>query len=87
MSAAISGQSSAVAAPMLISMGDLNLVMTPMTRILMRIAMANNGLLSEIVNRHYDTLESIVNDLASRCLGGDEVKINFHSGSVTIKLK
>ena len=43
--------------------------------------------LKDLVFKHYDALEAIVNDLASKCTGGEECKLTFIMGSVTIKLK
>lgn len=48
----------------------------------------NNSLkLSEVVGKHYSTLQGIINDLSSKCLGGEEVTVNFPSGKIIIKLK
>jgi hypothetical protein len=39
------------------------------------------------VDKYYSELNSIVDDLAKKCTGGEEVSIVFPSGRVTIKLK
>lgn len=43
--------------------------------------------INELVSKYYDDLEAMVNYLAEKCLGGEEVSINFAAGKVTIKLK
>lgn len=43
--------------------------------------------LKDLALKYYDTLEPIINDLASKCTGGEECKLSFGSGIVTIKLK
>ena len=43
--------------------------------------------LKDLALKYYDTLEPIVNDLASKCTGGEECKLSFDSGTITIKLK
>ena len=43
--------------------------------------------LKDLALKYYDTLEPIVNDLASKCTGGEECKLSFGSGTVIIKLK
>jgi hypothetical protein len=43
--------------------------------------------INELVSKYYDDLETIVNHLAEKCLGGEKVSINFAAGKVTIKLK
>lgn len=47
----------------------------------------SNYVLKDLALKHYDTLEPIVNDLASKCIGGEEAKLSFPNGTVTIKLK
>lgn len=44
-------------------------------------------LLKDLVDKYYSKLNSIVDDLAKKCTGGEEVSIVFPSGRVTIKLK
>ena len=44
-------------------------------------------LLKEVVDRYYNDLQDMVNDLAVKSVGGEEVSVNFPSGKVTIKLK
>ena len=44
-------------------------------------------LLKDLVDKYYSELNGIVNDLAEKCTGGEEVSIVFPSGRVTIKLK
>jgi hypothetical protein len=39
------------------------------------------------VNKYYTQLEDMVNELASKCVGGEEVTVAFTAGKVTIKLK
>ena len=43
--------------------------------------------LKDLVLKYYDTLEPIVNDLAYKCIGGEECKLSFSSGTITIKIK
>lgn len=43
--------------------------------------------LKDLALKYYDDLEPIVNDLASKCTGGEECKLSFSSGTVIIKLK
>jgi hypothetical protein len=43
--------------------------------------------LKDLALKYYDTLEPIVNDLASKCSGGEECKLSFSNGAVIIKLK
>ena len=43
--------------------------------------------LKDLALKHYDTLESVVNDLALKCTGGEECKLSFSNGTVIIKLK
>ena len=43
--------------------------------------------LKDLALKYYDTLEPIVNDLASKCIGGEECKLSFSSGTITIKIK
>lgn len=47
----------------------------------------NSFVLKELALKYYDTLEPIVNDLASKCTGGEETKLSFPNGTVTIKLR
>ena len=48
----------------------------------------NNMLkLSEVANKHYDTLEEVINELAGKCVGGEETTLHFPAGRITIKLK
>lgn len=47
----------------------------------------NSFVLKDLALKYYDTLEPIVNDLASKCTGGEECKLSFSSGTVIIKLK
>lgn len=47
----------------------------------------NSFVLKDLASKYYDTLEPIVNDLASKCTGGEECRLSFSSGSITIKLK
>ena len=44
-------------------------------------------LLKDLVDKYYSELNSMVNDLAEKCTGGEEVSIVFPNGRVTIKLK
>ena len=46
-----------------------------------------NFILKDLALKYYDTLEPIVNDLASKCTGGEECRLSFPSGTITIKLK
>lgn len=43
--------------------------------------------LRELALKYYDTLEPIVNDLAQKCLSGEETSLSFPMGKVIIKLK
>lgn len=43
--------------------------------------------LNEIADKYYTQLEAMVNDLANKCIGGEETKIVFNNGTVTFKLK
>jgi hypothetical protein len=43
--------------------------------------------LKDLALKYYDTLEPIVNDLASKCTGGEEATLAFPMGKVIIKLK
>ena len=43
--------------------------------------------LKDLALKYYDTLEPIVNDLASKCTGGEECRLSFPSGTITIKLR
>ena len=47
----------------------------------------NSFVLKDLALKYYDDLEAIVNDLASKCTGGEECKLSFDSGTITIKLK
>ena len=47
----------------------------------------SNCALKDLAFKYYDTLESVVNDLASKCTGGEECKLSFNNGTITIKLK
>ena len=47
----------------------------------------SNFVLKDLALKYYDTLEPIVNDLASKCTGGEECRLSFDSGTVIIKLK
>lgn len=46
-----------------------------------------NYALKDLALKYYDTLEPIINDLASKCTGGEECTLSFSSGTMTIKLK
>ena len=46
-----------------------------------------NFVLKDLALKYYDDLEAIVNDLASKCTGGEECKLSFSSGTIIIKLK
>ena len=43
--------------------------------------------LKDLALKYYDTLEPIVNDLASKSTGGEECRLSFGSGTIIIKLK
>ena len=43
--------------------------------------------LKDVADKYYTELDAIVKDLAMGCTGGEEVKLVFPLGSVTIKLK
>ena len=47
----------------------------------------NSFVLKDLALKYYDTLEPIVNDLASKCTGGDECRLSFSNGIITIKLR
>lgn len=44
-------------------------------------------ILKEFIGKYYDTLNEMVNECARKCIGGEEVTLNFTAGKVTIKLK
>ncbi len=46
-----------------------------------------NYALKDLALKYYDTLEPIVNDLASKCTGGEECTLSFSSGTIIIKLR
>ena len=43
--------------------------------------------LKDLALKYYDELEAIVNDLASKCTGGEETSLAFPAGKIIIKLK
>ena len=43
--------------------------------------------LKDLALKYYDDLEAIVNDLATKCAGGEETSLVFPSGKITIKLR
>ena len=43
--------------------------------------------LKDLINKYYDPMEQMMLDLSSKCIGGEQITINFPSGSITIKLK
>lgn len=43
--------------------------------------------LKDLALKYYDTLEHIIDDLAHKCTGGEECKLSFNNGTITIKLK
>lgn len=47
----------------------------------------NSFVLKDLALKYYDTLEPIVNDLASKCTGGEECALSFSSGTIIIKLR
>jgi hypothetical protein len=47
----------------------------------------SNYALKDLALKYYDTLEPIVNDLASKCIGGEETSLVFAMGKITIKLR
>ncbi len=47
----------------------------------------NSFVLKDLALKYYDDLEAIVNDLASKCTGGEECRLGFSNGTVTIKLR
>ena len=47
----------------------------------------NKLLLSELVEKYYPQLNEMMNYLAHKGIGGEEAKVVFPAGSVTIKLK
>ena len=49
--------------------------------------MLNNYHVKDVVNKYYDVLEEMINDLASVCMGGEQATITFPAGKVTIELK
>lgn len=53
-----------------------------------RIEPSNSSfVLKDLALKYYDTLEPIVNDLASKCTGGEVCRLSFSGGTITIKLK
>lgn len=49
--------------------------------------MTNNLLFKNLIRKYYDTLDAMLNDLASQTVGGEEVSVVFNAGKITIKLK
>lgn len=47
----------------------------------------NSFVLKDLALKYYDTLEPIIDDLASKCTGGEECRLAFSNGTVTIKIK
>lgn len=47
----------------------------------------NNNVLKELAFKYYNTLESIVQDIASKCLSGDDFRFEFKSGTMLIIIK
>ena len=47
----------------------------------------SNYVLKDLALKYYDTLEPIINDLAQKCTGGEEVSLTFPCGKVIIKLR
>lgn len=47
----------------------------------------HNYPLKDLALKYYDDLEAIVNDLATKCAGGEETSLVFPSGKITIKLR
>ena len=43
--------------------------------------------LKDLALKYYDELEPIVNDLASKCTGGEEASLVFPAGKIIIKLR
>ena len=43
--------------------------------------------LKDVADRYYTELDDMLNDLAVKCTGGEEVRLVFPAGSITIKLK
>lgn len=43
--------------------------------------------LKDLALKYYDELEPIVNNLASKCTGGEEASLVFPAGKIIIKLK
>lgn len=49
--------------------------------------MKNNLLISEIAEKYYEPLNKMLEDLASKCVGGTETTLTFPAGKVILKLK
>ena len=47
----------------------------------------NNYALNILALKYDKILELIVNDLASKCIGGEKCKLSFTSGTIIIKIK
>ena len=47
----------------------------------------NSFVLKDLALKYYDTLEPIIDDLASKCTGGEECRLAFSNGTITIKIK
>lgn len=47
----------------------------------------SNYVLKDLALKYYDTLESIIDGLASKCTGGEECRLSFNNGTITIKIK
>lgn len=43
--------------------------------------------LKDLALKYYDDLEPVVNDLASKCTGGEETSLVFPAGKIIIKLR
>ena len=43
--------------------------------------------LKDLALKYYDDLEAIVNDLASKCTGGEDARLSFPNGRIIIQLK
>jgi hypothetical protein len=47
----------------------------------------NKLVLREIADKYYNQLNDMLNDLAYKCTGGEEMTMAFPSGKIIIKLK
>ena len=47
----------------------------------------SNYMLKDLALKYYEQLEPIVDDLSVKCTGGEETRLVFPNGTITIKLR